>query len=95
MRTTLNIDEGLLADFKQIAASSHRSLSSVIQDALREALAARAERGARAPLDLPVFRGGGGVLAGVDLDSNAALLDLLDEADGEYDRYRDTSPEAL
>ena len=51
MRTTLNIDETLLADFKQIAARSHRSLSSVIQDALREALAARAQRSPRAPLD--------------------------------------------
>jgi len=60
MRTTLNLDEALLADFRQLAASGHRSLSSVIQDALREALAARAERGVRAPLDLPVFRGGGG-----------------------------------
>jgi hypothetical protein len=94
MRTTLNLDETLLADFKLIAARSHRSLSSVIQDALREALAARAQRSPRAPLELPVFRGGGGVLPGVDLDSNAALLDLVDEADGVYDRYRGTSPEA-
>jgi Arc/MetJ-type ribon-helix-helix transcriptional regulator len=94
MRTTLNIDEALLADFKQIAARSHRSLSSVIQDALREALGARAERGARAPVDLPVFRGGSGVLPGVDLDSNAALLYLMDEADGVYDRYRGKTPEA-
>ena len=93
-RTTLNIDETLLADFKQIAARSHRSLSSVIQDALREALAARAGRGASAPVNLPVFGGGRGVLPGVDLDSNAALLDLVDEADGVYDRYRGTPPEA-
>ena len=27
-------------------------------------------------------------------DSNAALLDLMDEADGVYDRYRGTPPEA-
>lgn len=27
-------------------------------------------------------------------DSNAALLDLMDEADGAYDRYRGTPPEA-
>ena len=94
MRTTLNLDEALLADFRQLAASGHRSLSSVIQDALREALAARAERGVRAPLDLPVFRGGGGARPGVDLDSNAALLDLMDEADGVNERNRDAPPEA-
>ena len=93
MRTTLNIDETLLADFKQLAARSHHSLSSVIQDALREALAARAERRVRAPLDLPVFRGGG-VQPGVDLDNNAALLDLMDEADDAHERYRGTLPEA-
>jgi len=27
-------------------------------------------------------------------DSNAALLDLMDEADGVYDRYRGNTPEA-
>ena len=94
MRTTLNIDEALLADFRQLAARSHRSFSSVIQDALREALAAHAQRSPRAPLDLPVFRGGGGVLPGVDLDSNAALLDLMDEADGAYEQYRGKPHEA-
>jgi len=94
MRTTLNIDEALLADFKQIAARSHRSVSSVIQDALREALAARAERSARAPVDLPVFRGGGGVAVEIDAGQHAALLDLMDEADGAYDRYRGTPPES-
>ena len=41
-----------------------------------------------------MFRGGGGVLPGVDLYSNAALLDLMDEADGAYDLYRGTPPES-
>jgi hypothetical protein len=40
-----------------------------------------------------VFRGGGGVLPGVDLDSNAALLDLMDEADDAYGPYRGKPPE--
>jgi len=93
MRTTLNIDETLLADFKQLAARSHRSLSSVIQDALRETLATRAKRDARAPVDLPVFRGAGGVLPGVDLDSNAALLDLMDEADRAHEQHHGKAPE--
>ena len=60
----------------------------------RVTFAGRAERGARAPVDLPVFRGGGGVLPGVDLDSNATLLDLMDESDGAYDRYRGKPSEA-
>ena len=93
MRTTLNIDEALLADYKQLASRSHRSLSSVIQDALRETLAARAERSHSATVDLPVFRDGGGVLPGVDLDSNAALLDFMEEAGGARDRSRGKPPE--
>ena len=80
-RTTLTIEDSLLAEFKQLAARSHQSLSGVIQDALREALAARQTHGPLAPVDLPVFRGGRGLQPGVDLDSTAALLDLMDQAD--------------
>lgn len=71
MRTTLNIDEALLADYKQIAARSHRSLSSVIQDALRESLLHRDERADVGRIKLPTF-GHGGALPGVDLDDNVA-----------------------
>jgi hypothetical protein len=81
MRTTFTIDDELLAEYKRLAAASHRSLSDVVQDALREALARRREREGRPPVELPVFRGAGGVLPGVDLSSNAALSELLD-ADG-------------
>ena len=60
-----------------------------VRDALMhrgpEALATRAERGARAPLDLPVFRGGGGVRAGVGLDNNDALLVTTN---GDFARFR-------
>jgi len=72
-RTTLTIEDSLLAEFRQVAARSHRSLSSVVQDAMREAREARA---AQEPVDLPVFRGGSGLQPGVDVDSTATLLDL-------------------
>jgi Arc/MetJ-type ribon-helix-helix transcriptional regulator len=81
VRTTLTIDDSLLAEFKLLAARTHRSLSSVIQDALREALEARKARESGRPVDLPVFRGGNGLQRGVDLDSMASLLDLMDEPD--------------
>ena len=80
-RTTLTIEDSLLAELKQLAARSHQSLSGVVQDVLREALAARRGRGSRAPVDLPVFRGGRGLQPGVDLDSMAALLDFMEQAD--------------
>jgi hypothetical protein len=78
VRTTLNIDEALLADYKQLAARSHRSLSAVIQDALREQLARYADRTSRPRVKLPTF-GSGGVLPGVDLNDNAALAAILEE----------------
>jgi len=77
MRTTLNIDEKLLADFKQLAACGHRSLSAVIEDALRESLARRSDATARSPVELPTF-GGGWTLPGVDLDDNVATRRILE-----------------
>lgn len=79
MRTTLTIDDSLLAEYKRVAAETHRTLSYVIQDALRETLARRREAAARQPVRLPLI-GGGGVQPGVDLDDNARVLELL-EAD--------------
>lgn len=43
MRTTVTIDDQLLAQVKELAARSHRSMSSVVEDALRESLARRGQ----------------------------------------------------
>jgi hypothetical protein len=81
MRTTVRLDEGLLADAKAAAARSGRTLTQVIEDALRESLArAREMEPNRDRPPLPTYRGRG-LQAGVDLDSSASLLDLLDEDD--------------
>jgi hypothetical protein len=77
IRTTLNIDDDLLAEFKRVAAATHRTLSYVIQDALRETVARRQEAAGRQPLRLPII-GRGGLQPGVDLDDNARLLELLE-----------------
>ena len=78
MRTTLTIDGGVLAAYKRLAADTHRTLSGVIEDALREALARRRALGATAAADLPIVHGGG-LQPGVDISSNAALQRVLDE----------------
>jgi hypothetical protein len=77
MRTTINIEDALLAEAKQVAARTGRSLAAVVEDALRESLHRR-RRTARRDVELPVF-GEGGVQAGVDLDDSAALLDLMEQ----------------
>lgn len=77
MRTTISIDDQLLAKAKEAAARSGRTLNAVVEDALREAFARRS--GEKERPKLPVFRGGQ-VQPGVDLSDNAGLLDLMDEA---------------
>jgi hypothetical protein len=76
MRTTVRIDDDLLADVKQLAARTHRSLNSVIEDALREIIARHTTR-THTSVTLTTFRGNG-VRPGVDLDDTAALYDLMD-----------------
>lgn len=79
MRTTINIDDELLKRAKASAAREGRTLTSVIEDSLRESLARRHSASARPPAKLPTFRGDGGVRPGVDLDDNSAVRAVLDE----------------
>jgi hypothetical protein len=75
MRTTIRLDDALLRRAKAAAAMSGRSLNDLIADAVRTALAQRRTRPQR--IKLPTFRGNG-LQPGVDLDDNAALLDLME-----------------
>jgi hypothetical protein len=77
MRTTIRIDHALLADAKHLAARTSRSLTAVIEDALREVLARQGEASRQAPVHLTIA-GGRGVLPGVPLDDSAALLHLME-----------------
>ena len=78
MRTTLNIEDGLLADAKELAAQRGTTVTAVVEEALRERVLRARETAPGPPAELPVFRGGLGFRAGVDLDDNAALLELME-----------------
>jgi hypothetical protein len=80
MRTTIRIDEELLREAKQFAARTGKSLTSVIEDALRESLSRQRGSGQRKPARLTTFSGKG-LLPGVDLDDSAALLDRMESTD--------------
>ena len=80
MRTTIRIDDRLLAEAKARAASSGRTLNAVVEDALRAALARRDPDPATGPVKLPTYAGGR-LMPGVDLDDSAALLDLMEGTD--------------
>ena len=76
MRTTIRLDERLLREAKKVAAQNGRTLTSVIEEALRENLA-RQKKGPGARARLPRHRGR--LQPGVDLDDSAALLDLMEQ----------------
>jgi hypothetical protein len=80
MRTTIRLDDDILTQLKQVAASSHKTLTSVIEEALREMLARQQETKNRAPLKLETVSGNG-LQPGVDLDDSAALLSLMEQTD--------------
>jgi hypothetical protein len=77
MRTTIRLDDDLLAEAREVAAESRKNLSTFIEDALRAAIARAREPAEPGPLDLPTF-GEGGLQPGVDLDQSIALLDPVD-----------------
>ena len=77
MRTTIRFDDALLRAAKVRAAKAGRSLNDFIEDAVRTALLA--DRAPPTASPLPVFRGGRGVRPGVNLDSAADLLDVMDD----------------
>lgn len=81
MRTTIRIDDHLLAEAKAAAARRGSTLTALIEEALRQALNSTDAEGGRRRLPLPVYRGGGGLQPGVDLDDSAALLDLMENSE--------------
>ncbi len=77
MRTTVSIADELLAAARARAQRSGQTLGAFIEAALRRELAAP---GATEALpEVPVFRGGTGPRPGLDLNSNRALAEALDE----------------
>ena len=77
MRTTVRLDDRLLADAKRYAAQTGRTLTSLIDEGLRDLLARRAAPLPAGRITLPTG-GRGGLQPGVSLESNAALLDVMD-----------------
>jgi hypothetical protein len=77
MRTTIRLDEHLLTEAKKFAAESGRTLTSVIEDALRDTLARRHRQPGRRRVRLKTVKGGG-LLPGVDLDNSRDLLETME-----------------
>lgn len=77
VRTTVNIDEHLLAEAKVHAARTRRSMTSLLEDALRRYLAEELARPS-GPVELPEFVAATpGLHEGVDLDDREQVAELL------------------
>ena len=81
MPTTINLPDDLLAQIKKLAATSHSTVTALIEDALREALAKRRHKRQNGRVTLTTY-GKKGLHHGVDLDDGAALLDLMEPPHG-------------
>jgi len=76
MRTTLNIDDQLLASAKHLAIEQGKPLTKLVEDALREKLARQPLSEQKISL---ITARGNGLRPGVDLDSGSSLADLMDD----------------
>jgi hypothetical protein len=67
MKTTLIIDDTVMAELKREAARRGRTMSELVEAALRGLLRSRARRGRLPPL--PTFRSGGNLVDVADRDA--------------------------
>ena len=77
----MRLEDGLLEQAKREARRRGQTLTSLIDQGLRLALAQPVLRPHKKKFVLPVSKQTGGVMPGVDLNNSAALLDIM-EADG-------------
>ena len=83
MKTTLDINDALLANAKALAAQQRTSLTRLIEEGLQLRLRssqAKTQTATKASKrKIPVFRGCKGLVAGVNPISNKAMLDAADD----------------
>ncbi len=79
MKTTVDLSDNLLAQAKALAARQRTSLTRVIEDGLLLRLRTEANAAKSSRVQLPVFRGKGGLVEGVDPLSNKSLLRAASE----------------
>ena len=79
MKTTLDINDSLLANAKALAARQRTSLTRLIEEGLQ--LRLRSPHVAIKPIKrrIPVFKGRGGLVTGLNPTSNKAMLDAADD----------------
>jgi len=79
MKTTLDINDSLLSSAKALAAKQRTTLTQLIEEGLQLRLRSSNIAANFQVRKIPVFKGRGGLTAGVNPCSNKALLDASDD----------------
>jgi hypothetical protein len=79
MKTTLDLNDRLIAEAKAFAAEQRTSLTRLIEEGLQLRLRAKPGSKKRRPVRLPVFDGRGGLAPGINPLSNKAMLEAADD----------------
>lgn len=77
VKTTLNLDERLLARAKALALREGTTLTAIVEQALRARLAPRPKSGSPGEFSLPTVKGT--APPNVDITDREAVFDLLDD----------------
>jgi hypothetical protein len=79
MKTTLDINDTLLANAKALAARQRTSLTRLIEEGLQLRLRSPQVAAKAGKRRIPVFKGCGGLVPGLNPASNKAMLDAADD----------------
>ena len=77
MRTTIRLNDDLFSEVKELAARSRRTITAIIEDALREVLRRRPGPQQKGKVRLTTVKGRG-VSPRVDIDDTSSLLDVME-----------------
>lgn len=75
MKTTLDLNDRLLASAKALAAQQHTTLTRRIQEGLQLRLRSPGRSAKPGKIKLKIFKGRGGLVADIDPLSNKAMLE--------------------
>lgn len=79
MKTTLDIDDRLLAEAKSLAAREQTSLTKLIEEGLSLRLRPQASRPRKVKIDLPVSNTRGGLFPHIDYCSNKSMFRAIED----------------
>jgi hypothetical protein len=87
MRVTVRLNDYLEEDIRKMALEKGCTLSQLVNDLLREALAYRDKLKNRPSVELLTFKGDG-LQPGISMEHWGEFMEQLDDLDGVNDKYR-------